>query len=52
MSAAELDRIAQARAAHDRPAPQPADPAVIARLGAITCVILFHLNLWPIIGSA
>ncbi|WP_284163134.1 AMP-binding protein [Frigidibacter sp. SD6-1] len=51
MSVAELDRMALARAAHGRPAPQPADPAVITRLGAIACVILFHLNLWPIQGG-
>ncbi|MEZ5886462.1 MAG: AMP-binding protein [Paracoccaceae bacterium] len=51
MSVAELDRLAEAREAQDRPAPQPADPAVIARLGAIVCVILFHLNLWPIQGG-
>ena len=52
MTIAALDRLARDRDTSATPQKlQPIDPAVLARLIAMTCVVLFHLNQWPIMGG-
>lgn len=52
MSVAALDRLAADRGANVQARPMvPVEGAVLARLLAISCVVLFHLTLWPIVGG-
>lgn len=52
MSIARLDQLVlQRRAPAAASASVPVEGAIIARLLAISCIVLFHLNLWPITGG-
>lgn len=52
MTITHLERLARDHC--ERPATQPRTPvegAILARLMAVSCVVVFHLNLWPVAGG-